>query len=285
MLGGIAVFLAMMIAVALFVTPLDSVRVYLLVGSLSVVVGLADDLLKLRPAPKLLAQVALATLFVSAGHQLRWIEWMSLDAILTVLWIVGVTNAFNFIDNMDGLCSGVAVLAGLSLLMMIAARPSAAPESAFLAAFIGATAAFLVYNRSPATIFLGDSGSMLIGMMIAGLTLELSRHGQASHAVAVVATPVLILLVPIFDTLFVTVKRVMTGRKASQGGRDHTSHRLVAMGLTEKTAVLLLWMLGALGAVGGLGLRHLHLEWAIVIVLATALSMIGFGLLLGRVRV
>jgi UDP-GlcNAc:undecaprenyl-phosphate GlcNAc-1-phosphate transferase len=285
MLGGVAVYAATLLATLAFARPLGDLWIYGAAGTLIFLVGLVDDFLKLKPATKLIAQIALATLFVFAGYELRWVESRTLDAIFTMIWIVGLTNAFNLIDNMDGLCAGVAIVAGISLLAGMAPFDSAAPVALLLGALIGATAGFLLFNRNPASIFLGDSGSLLLGLTLAVLALEVPRHGQPSNLLAVVAGPLLVMMIPIFDTMFVTALRLLSGRRASQGGRDHTSHRLVAIGLPEKTAVGVLWSLAAVGAFAGWALQRMVVDWAILIVAVTAVAMGLFGVLLGRVRV
>jgi UDP-GlcNAc:undecaprenyl-phosphate/decaprenyl-phosphate GlcNAc-1-phosphate transferase len=283
--GGVAVFLATIGAVAALVRPLEPLWIYFISGAFIFAVGLADDFLKLKPATKLIAQIAVATLFVFAGYKLNWVESRTLDAILTMVWIVGLTNAFNLIDNMDGLCAGVAILTGASLLAGMMPLETAGPSAGFLAALLGATAGFLVYNRHPASIFLGDSGSLLLGLTLAAMALEVPTHGQPSNVLAVVAGPLLVMMIPIFDTMFVTLLRLLSGRRASQGGRDHTSHRLVAIGLPEGAAVQVLWILSAIGAFAGWTLHRLGADWAVLIVAVATVAMLLFGVLLGRVRV
>src|SRR5205823_1484319 len=178
------------------------------------------------------------------------------DMLLTLVWVVGLTNAFNLIDNMDGHGGGIALIAGVALLIDL--LPGAAGSRAFfevryLAILLAATAGFLVYNVHPASIFMGDSGSLLLGFSFAAVTLSAGRQTPGrSDILSIVAGPVLVLLIPIFDTTLVTLSRWVSGRRASQGGRDHSSHRLVAIGLSERGAVALLWLLAAIG--GGLGI-------------------------------
>ena len=219
------------------------------------IVGLVDDVLSLKPATKLIAQIGLASALLVFGYRLNWLESMTLDLLLTLVWIVGMTNAFNLLDNMDGLCAGIAMIVGAAL--MIDLLPGAAgtlmsSQARYLAILLGATGGFLVYNFHPASIFMGDSGSLLLGFSFAAVTLSSGRQTPGrSDVLSIVAAPVLVLLIPIFDTTLVTLSRWFSGRRASQGGRDHSSHRLVAIGLSERRAVALLWMLAAVG--GGLG--------------------------------
>src|SRR5262249_54638015 len=151
----------------------------------------------------------------------------------------------------DGLCAGVAIIVASALLIDLlpgGQGMQVAYEARYLAALLGATSGFLVYNLYPASIFMGDGGSLLLGFSVAALTLS-SAHQTAgrSAVLSIIAAPVLVLLIPIFDTTLVTLSRWFSGRRASQGGRDHSSHRLVAIGLSERRAVALLWALAAIG--------------------------------------
>src|SRR5258705_4475518 len=216
-------------------------------GALIAGVGLADDVLSTKPATKLIAQISVASLLLFFGYRLNWIESTIGDAMLTLFWIVGITNAFNLLDNMDGLCAGIALVAGSCLLVGSTAH-GIGPEDLYIAILLGATAGFLVYNFHPASIYLGDTGSLFLGLNLATLTLlARPQGGGRSGLLSTVTVPVLLLLVPIFDTTFVTALRLLAGRKPSQGGRDHTSHRLVAIGLSEPRAVTTLCALAAGG--------------------------------------
>src|SRR5581483_12349917 len=176
-----------------------------------------------------------------------------------------VTNAFNLLDNMDGLCAGTALIAGTFMLIgSVGGGPT--PISLYLAALIGATAGFLVYNVHPASIFMGDTGSLFLGLNLAAIALiDRPETHAASGLLPVVAAPVLPLLLPIFDTALVTGARLLSGRRPSQGGRDHTSHRLVAVGLSEPRAVVTLWALAAVGGAISLLLNRRDPGWAIVV--------------------
>jgi UDP-GlcNAc:undecaprenyl-phosphate GlcNAc-1-phosphate transferase len=203
-----------------------------------------------------------------------------------LFWLIGVTNAVNMLDNMDGLASGIAAIAAAFLGFNFYLNGQV-NEACMLAAFAGALIGFLIYNHNPASIFMGDCGSMFIGFFLATSALLASNSGggRSRSVVAVLAIPVLVLVVPIFDTTFVTVMRKMSGRSASQGGRDHTSHRLVALGLTEQHAV---WMLYSFAVVAGflsLLVRHTPMDASIAAIAAFTVVMSLAGVYLGRVRV
>ncbi len=181
-----------------------------------------------------------AGILILAGLKLPLTGYEIVDIWLTVFWIVGITNAVNLLDNMDGLATGIAAIAAFSLALNFAAN-GLTGELLLISALIGALLGFLVFNFNPASVFMGDCGSMFIGFLLSGSVLLNQIGGRSRGVVAILAVPVLVLFVPIFDTTFVTVLRKLWGRKASQGGRDHTSHRLVALGLSERNAVLMLY--------------------------------------------
>jgi UDP-GlcNAc:undecaprenyl-phosphate GlcNAc-1-phosphate transferase len=250
--------------------------------------GLVDDVLALKPATKLIAQIALASALLFFDYRLNWLHSITLDSLLTLFWVVGLTNAFNLLDNMDGLCAGVAMIAGAALLVKLVpgGSPGALADARYLAVLLGATGGFLAYNVHPASIFMGDSGSMLLGFSFAAMTLGSGRDAQGrSDVLSIVAVPVLVLLIPIFDTTLVTLSRWFSGRRASRGGRDHSSHRLVAIGLSERRAVALLWLLAAVGGGLGLALEYSSQSWSALAVMAFLLGMVLFAAYLGGIRV
>ncbi len=259
----------------------------LLVGAAAIfIVGLVDDLISLKPATKLVFQIAVASFFVFFGYRLSWSASLTLDTILTVLWIVGLTNAFNLLDNMDGLCAGLCLVAGGGVLATLLVNGVLGPESTHLALLLGAVAGFLVYNFHPASIFMGDSGSLFIGLNLSVLTLSSPSASDApTSLLSVMAAPALILMVPILDTTLVAVSRLLSGRSAAQGGRDHSSHRLVAIGLSERTAVLVLWTLSALGGLLGFILNRYHDDVGTLAAALFVLAAIIFTVYLAHVRV
>jgi UDP-GlcNAc:undecaprenyl-phosphate/decaprenyl-phosphate GlcNAc-1-phosphate transferase len=260
-----------------------SVWLLLLTGGLIAIVGLTDDTISLKPSTKLIAQITITSLLLYFGYRLHWSESPVLDALLTMVWIVGVTNAFNLLDNMDGLCAGVALIAGVTLLAGL--DPTAgSTQITYLALLTGALAGFLVYNFNPASIFMGDTGSLFVGLTFATVTLGTFNENQSS-LFSVLMAPVLVLLIPIFDTTLVSVLRLLSGRPASQGGRDHSSHRLVAIGLSERWSVAVLWVLAALAGTIGWSLANGSPAWSAPIALLFLIAMIIFAVYLSRVRV
>jgi len=251
------------------------------------IAGLADDVFRLKPFTKLVVQIAIASLFLFVGHRLHWVASPTLDTLLTVVWVVGMTNAFNLLDNMDGLAGGVALIVGAGLLIgLMPLAPTALHEARYLSLLVGATAAFLVYNIHPASVFMGDSGSLLLGLSFAALVLSPEGEARAvANPLSIVAGPVLVMLIPIFDTTFVTISRLLSGRRPSEGGLDHSSHRLVAVGLSEPMAVSVLWLLAGIGGALGVGIDYFNLSWSAPAIGLFLVAMLIFALYLSRIRV
>lgn len=296
--GGIAIYLAA--AIPLFFlsdfktffsylmdlsdTAADSsVAPALLIGITSMfLLGLVDDALRLKPQSKLLGQILVASLFAFWGFRLQWVTSLTLDTLITIFWIVGITNAFNLIDNMDGLCAGIGVIAAAFLAVVLSGFH---PESAHCAAVLaGTAAAFLVYNFNPASIFMGDCGSLTIGFGIALLGLGLSGM-STGNPLAAIAVPVMIVMVPILDTTMVTLVRLLSGRKASTGGKDHTSHRLVLMGFSEKKSVLFLYGVGVVSGIAAVFVSRSDTFTSPTVIIPVIVSIFLMGIYLSQLRV
>ena len=251
MLGGVAIFLSTAIVFFLLVPPTRESMVVFGGSAFLFLVGIIDDIWTIRPYQKLIGQLIGAGILVLSGLKLPLTGFEIIDIWLTVFWVIGITNAINLLDNMDGLAVGISAIACVSLALNFAAS-GLTNELLLSAALIGGLLGFLVFNFNPASIFMGDCGSMFVGFLLSGSVLLNQVGGRSRGIVAILAVPVLVLFVPIFDTTFVTVLRKLWGRKASQGGRDHTSHRLVALGLSERNAVLMLYAFAVIA--GGLAL-------------------------------
>jgi UDP-GlcNAc:undecaprenyl-phosphate GlcNAc-1-phosphate transferase len=247
------------------------------------VTGLVDDLIHIKPYTKLVLQMIAATTLVFFGLHLPWVDYQWLNMVLTIFWLVGITNAINLLDNMDGLAGGISLISCgfLATTFLLNGQNSAAILPALLG---GAVLGFLVFNFNPASIFMGDSGSMFLGFMLAGTAL-LADSSRFRSLTSVLLTPVLILMIPIFDTSLVTVARKLSGRPISQGGRDHTSHRLVALGVSPRRAVTMMYLFAAVSGGLALALRGLETTVALVVVPLFALLVLFLGLYLGKVRV
>jgi UDP-GlcNAc:undecaprenyl-phosphate GlcNAc-1-phosphate transferase len=246
--GGLAIFLSGAAAYCL-ACPGHYPRIALAAAGLCIF-GFLDDRLRLRPLLKLAVQTAAAAFVVLGGVIFQATPSYLLNVVLSAFWIVMITNAFNLIDNMDGLCAGVVIVICLFRCCLLSAGSYTA--DARLCAIIAASmAGFLVFNYHPARIFMGDCGSLPVGFALGALTLA----GPAPHKGLLLAGffyPALTFTYPIFDTALVSILRKLSGRPISVGGRDHSSHRLVSLGLSERQAVWILWALTALGSSLGL---------------------------------
>jgi len=246
------------------------------------VLGLLDDFIHIKPQTKLIGQIIIASFVVFLGYRLHWFTSMTLDTMVTIGWIVGITNAFNLLDNMDGLCAGIGLIAAVFLAMLYW---STLPQAAVLAAALaGSLAAFLIYNFNPASIFMGDSGSLPIGFCLSVLSLYFSET-QTTVDLSNIAVPVMLLMVPIFDTSLVTLIRLLSKRKASSGGRDHTSHRLVLMGLSEKNAVLSLYAIGTVAGFAALFVSRTDTLTSPAVIIPVGVAGILMGIYLAQLRV
>jgi UDP-GlcNAc:undecaprenyl-phosphate GlcNAc-1-phosphate transferase len=241
-------------------------------ATLVFVLGLMDDKRGMNPLPKLAVQALAALLLVAADLRVTFfIDNYVISALLTVLWVVLVTNAFNLLDNMDGLSAGVAAIAS-AVFFFVALQAGQVFVSAFLAVLAGALLGFLYYNFAPAKLFLGDAGSLFIGFLLAAMTVAGTFY-ESGKGVYSAFLPVLALGVPLFDTGSVMFIRWRAGKPFFQGDTNHFSHRLVRLGMTRREAVLTIYLLGLiLGAAAAL-LRQLDRFGAVVI------FFIGLGII------
>ena len=263
-LGGIAIFAAYLLTLGVLTDFEDKETLGLLLsGSIALLVGLVDDFGVLTPTQKLLGQSLAALVLIKSGTfiKLAFLPiWLAIP--LTILWIVAVTNAFNIIDIMDGLASGVATVAAVSIATAnyMAGRDS----QAFLAAVLaGATLGFLRHNFHPARIFLGDAGSMFVGFMLAALSMN---AGYTRVNLLAVISPVLILGIPLFDLLLVMFIRWRKGIPVTKGSPDHFALRLRRCNLSIRETAITTYIVGAL--LGGVAIlmSNIQLQWALAAV-------------------
>lgn len=298
LLGGVAIFVSTMavwLAAASVLGWENFGKPYIpiaLCASGMFVLGLIDDLHTMDPQHKLAGQIVLTSILVFLGFRLEWTSYKTIDLFLSILWIVGITNAFNLLDNMDGLSAGVALIAALFTFLLHLSSPGSVSPAAVLlmtASFLGALLGFLVYNFNPASIFMGDAGSLFIGFVMACLmTMGGSVQtlgGNVAHLLSVIAIPILIVFIPIVDTGFVSFMRKLFRRPISQGGKDHSSHRMVAIGLSEKKSVMVLYGFSVASGLVALAIRHLNIGLSIVLIALYLLFVLLFWIYLGRVKV
>ena len=273
--GGLAILFASVFCYFLF-APGRYAVVAVCAGLVSLL-GFLDDRVQLRPLLKFAGQSVAVIVVIASGVVFRGTPWDWVNLVITFLWIAGITNAFNLIDNMDGLCAGVAVIICGSRIVL-AVRNHDDGGALLLAVLAGAVLGFLIFNHKPARIFMGDCGSMFVGFSLGALAIA-SPVPNTRVFVSTIFYPALAFLYPIFDTVLVSVLRRSAGRPISVGGRDHSSHRLVSLGLTERKTVWLLWLLAAVGASAGL-LSYLMPVGvlAIAILLISGVSIFGIFL-------
>jgi UDP-GlcNAc:undecaprenyl-phosphate GlcNAc-1-phosphate transferase len=254
-------------------------RVLLLSTVALALLGLVDDIKGLGPKPKLLAEVLIAACTVSSGIISPITPSFSVNWVLTVLWIVIISNAFNIIDNMDGLAGGVAIisLAGIAFLSGFNS-----PISTLSIVLMVSVAGFFLFNFNPAKIFMGDLGSLPIGFFLASASVVTAT--KVSVPLAAVVIPCLLLFVPVFDMFLVSLTRRLKGRAISDGGRDHSSHRLVFSGLSERQAAGLLHAMAACAVVLAAIWTRVGSKWANVVLAVSFIGIFHFWWYLARVK-
>jgi UDP-GlcNAc:undecaprenyl-phosphate GlcNAc-1-phosphate transferase len=283
MMGGVGIFLAV-IGTYLVLVP-HTQQGWVVVGAASFLflVGLVDDWLHVKPYQKLIGQVIGAAIVVNYGLVLPWTRALPVNMLITIFWLIGITNAINLLDNMDGLATGIAAIASCFLTFNFLTG-NQTTEAVMMGVFAAALLGFLVYNSNPASIFMGDSGSMFIGFFLAGASLVNVSGGRSRSFLPVLAVPILVLFIPIFDTTFVTILRKLSGRAASQGGRDHTSHRLVALGMSERRAVWMLYGLAGLSGFLAILVRQVKPDVSLALLAGFTLVLTLLGVYLAGVK-
>jgi UDP-GlcNAc:undecaprenyl-phosphate GlcNAc-1-phosphate transferase len=283
LMGGIAIYAGATIGL-LATAPVSAIWPIWLGATIMFATGLVDDLRQIAPAAKLAMQIVATSLLLYAGYAFGhdWPLWLSLP--LTLVWVVGVTNAVNLLDNMDGLSAGIAGIAAAS--MVAFAAMSGSPLAVAIGTpVVGAAAGFLIYNFKPASIFMGDCGSLFLGFLVAALGLVIQQEAAVAGPLAVALVPLAVLAVPIFDTTLVTFVRKLSGRAVSQGGRDHSSHRLVFLGLSERHAVLMLYGISLFAGSAVLAVLYVDVKLFLAVTTFVFVALTVFGVHLARANV
>lgn len=281
LLGGIALFLGFLtVSPVLYVEQESLPLAGILCGAaLLTASGVWDDRKGMSVSGKLLVQLIAAVLLILTGTRVDLPLPPGANIALTLFWVLGITNAFNLLDNMDGLTAGIAAVAA-GFFLFLAAINGQPSEGLLAAAVLGGCLGFLIYNFNPARIFLGDAGSLLLGFLMAALGLRL-RFPDNTHLVTWMV-PILVLAVPIFDTTLVFFSRLQRKKNPlTTPGRDHVSHRLVQAGLSQRQAVSLLYLAAAMA--GGSGVLASFLPPEAAYPLLGAVLLIG-AVLSGRVE-
>jgi UDP-GlcNAc:undecaprenyl-phosphate GlcNAc-1-phosphate transferase len=249
-------------------------------------VGLIDDIRNLSAPTRFLTQLiasALASLFLIENNFLvRITEIPLLDFFISIFWIVGITNALNLIDNLDGAAAGLTVIASLSIF-----TASFLSNQFLLAIFsltIGSAAlGFLYWNRNPAKIYLGDAGSLFLGLALSVILIQFDPSVQIISSALVI--PIFIMAIPIIDTSVVVLSRVHRGISIFQGGRDHISHRVISRGVSRKRSTLLIWSLGSFFSLLALAINQFSTPFSQVLPFVGLISMITLVLLFLRMPI
>lgn len=283
-MGGIAIYLGFLLSIIAFGELTPVLQGLLLGASFIFLVGILDDYKEISPYLKLLAQIIAALIAVFHGIRIDFVTnpfggYIFTGALaipISVFWIVSITNTINLIDGLDGLASGVGAIASLTLFAV--ALKEGQPVTALLAITLSGSAfGFLPYNFHPARIFMGDTGAMFLGFILA--TISILGALKTTTAVTL-AIPVLALGVPIFDTVFAIVRRHQCGQPIFQGDRGHLHHRLLEIGLTQKKAVLVIYSISIL-----LGIMAFGVNGASPFVATLILIILGLALIWGARRI
>lgn len=253
LLGGLAIYFSFVLTLILKTGKLSQSEIGILIGATIIALGgFLDDKFEIRPWQKLLFQITAALALTIYGVRIVWITnpissselSMSIGLFsvpLTVIWVVGITNALNLIDGLDGLAAGVAFIAAVTIFIIafLNGRDEAAVLTVILA---GSILGFLPYNFNPASIFMGDTGAQLLGFLLAAISIKGTIKSATAFAIAV---PILALGIPIYDTLFAMIRRKINGKPIMQADKGHLHHRLLDMGLNQRQAVIIMYLISA----------------------------------------
>ncbi len=288
LMGGLAIYIGL-VASALIFLPMEKTLISILLGATIILIsGIIDDIKGLSPRLKLLFQVIAGLVLVfgdvkvdfvtnpfSHDYVLLYLKWFSIP--ITLFWIVGITNTVNLIDGLDGLACGVAMISSISL-MLVAEKFGQMDVTILSAVLAGACLGFLPYNFNPAKIFMGDTGALLLGFMLAAISIEGVMKSVATIAVVV---PIMILGVPIFDTTFAIFRRLLSGQSVATGDKGHLHHRLLDRGFSQKKTVLILYAVSAFFGAFAVIVAKANSKQAVYLSVLLFIAAILFALKLG----
>lgn len=284
-LGGLAIYIATIISILIFVDLTTEIIGILIGGTLIALTGVYDDIKPLDAKVKLILQILSAVIIFVAGVKIEIIRtpffdyghigfpWY-LSFPLTVLWVVGITNTVNLIDGLDGLSAGISAIAGLSLgiVGIMDGNYTAASLSLIIA---GSAIGFLPYNFNPASIFMGDTGALFLGFVLAAASIE----GTVKSATAVaVVIPMLVLGLPIFDTFFAMLRRYRNKRPLMEADRGHVHHKLLDLGLGQRRTVLILYVVGVIFGISAIVIYNMNFIFSVIIVILMV-ALVGFAMM------
>jgi len=281
-LGGVAIALGIIIITySALIIKGSSTNIFLLAASLICpaialgLVGLWDDIKNLPPLPRFIWQSLiglLVSVFLILGDNITNLTSLTtLDFLITIFWIVGICNSINFFDNLDGGAAGTVAISA-SFLTYLTLQSGQSFLAALAIVIVGATCGFLIWNRPPARIYMGDAGALFLGVLIATLSIRLNPSTEST--LASLAVPILLLSIPILDTSVAVLSRIRRGTSPFQGGTDHLSHRLIRLGLSRKVSVVVLWFLSVVFGILVLILTNINSHFELLIVFLSALLWI-----------
>lgn len=271
-MGGLAIYAGFVLAVLASVHVNREIMGLLAGGTFILIIGIIDDIMQLSAKVKLLGQIAAAAILIFFDIRIEWltnpfgdmiyVEYFSIP--LTILWVVGLTNTVNLIDGLDGLAAGVSTIASITILL-VALQQNFWSVAILSAALAGSALGFLQHNFNPAKIFMGDTGSMFLGYMLAAVSVTGTVKSAATIALIV---PIVALGLPIMDTAFAIIRRYMSGKPIFKPDKGHLHHRLLEMGLTQRQAVLLMYAISGCLGMSAIALTEVNIAFGTIIVIA-----------------
>jgi UDP-GlcNAc:undecaprenyl-phosphate GlcNAc-1-phosphate transferase len=279
-LGGVAIILGVVITsyLTLFLSPFTANNFWLATSVVAPaialgVIGLWDDIKNLNPLPRFIGQsiagLIIAAILISSGNLGNPTGLVLMDILISVIWVVGICNSINFFDNLDGGAAGTVAISAI-VLAYLALSTDQSLIAALSLVMAGSTLGFLIWNKTPARIYMGDAGALFLGVLIATLTVRFEPNTEST--LGSFATPLLLLAIPILDTTVAVLSRLRRKISPFQGGRDHLSHRLVRAGLSRKVSAITLWSLTGLFGIFAVLISLPNNGYEIIIVL-TALVL------------
>jgi UDP-GlcNAc:undecaprenyl-phosphate GlcNAc-1-phosphate transferase len=281
-LGGIGIFFSFAAAI-FFTLDLDQMPWGILIAAGTAFgLGLFDDIRYLSPQGKLVGLFLASFVVIAFGNITAFFPWWFANILISFIWVVGIANALNLLDNMDGLAGGTALIVS-GFLAYLFWKMGNDVFFTLSIAIVGSVLGFWLFNFPPASIFMGDSGSLFLGLTLASLAI--AREPQASNVFAIIGIPTLIFLLPILDTVLVSITRLLRGLSPFQGGRDHTSHRLVALGLNERQTVLVLMSVAFISGLAAILLEAYSYFLSLVLIPVVVLIFALVTAYLGQMKI
>ncbi|MDA8753887.1 hypothetical protein N9N24_05255 [Candidatus Marinimicrobia bacterium] len=281
--GGLGLFFAFIITTLSTVELSNYVLLIISMTSITFLIGFIDDLYNIKPVTKILFIILLSIFCFIIDFRFFPSGPIYLSLPLTILWFSGIINAVNIIDNMDGLSVGTSIIT-LCLIIYFSSNNDQMEILNLSTILLGACLGFLFFNFHPAKLFMGDTGSLFIGFLLATFSLEIASS-EGKNIIFTLFFPVLVMAYPIFDTFLVTINRIKNNRPVSEGGSDHSSHRLVRIGMSERKAVLFLYLISITFGLIALQFEKVNIRLFSSTLIIFTLGLIGLGLFISNYRI